>query len=84
MISGVDVSDSFLTRNMPWLIPASFFLNAHHTFNPSSPAPATTHPATLSLFSIFKNLLFCPPSCSYIIFASLPLRSSVLYLKVLI
>ena len=42
-------------------------------------------PVTLCLFSTFKSFIcFCSPPCVYIIFVSLPLCSSVLYLEVLI
>ena len=38
----------------------------------------------LFVLHIYESLMFCPPPCFYMIFASLPLCSPVLSLKVLI
>ena len=54
------------------------------------PLPHLAHPPSCNpsgnpqfVLHIYESLLFCPPPCFYIIFVSLPLRSSVLSLKVL-
>ena len=48
--------------------------------------PPSHNPSSYPQFVLhtYESLLFCPPPCFYIIFASLPLCSSVLCLKVLI
>ena len=48
--------------------------------------PPSHNPSSNPLFvlHIYESLRFCPPPCFYVIFASLPLCSSVLSLEVLI
>ena len=52
-----------------------------HLAHPPSHTPSSNPQFVLH---IYESLLFCLPPCFYIIFVSLPLRSSVLSLKVLI
>ena len=52
-----------------------------HLAHPPSHNPSSNPQFVLH---IYESLLFCPPPCFYIIFVSLPLCSSVLFLKVLI
>ena len=52
-----------------------------HLAHPSSHNPSSN---TQFVLHIYESLLFYPPPCFYINFASLPLGSSVLSLKVVI